>query len=245
MCSLYQPLAADIALWAELGVGHVGLISTKLEAEGWEPAIPMVTSAGLRVSNVATENAVIADSVYFAASVGAPVVYLCTGPAASPVWEEALDSFCHSMRPLVMLASELGIRLAVEPTMPLRTHRSFVFSLRDAIDVAQETGIGVVLDINSCWYERGVDELIRKNVGSLALVQVSDYVLGTFDSPNRAVPGDGDIPLLRLLSTLLDAGYEGPFDLEVLGPRVEEEGYGSVIRRSVERTMVMLDRLGA
>jgi hypothetical protein len=28
---------------------------------------------------------------------------------------------------------------------------------------------------------------------------------------------------------MLDAGYEGPFDLEILGPRIEEEGYRAPI----------------
>ena len=47
------------------------------------------------------------------------------------------------------------------------------------------------------------------NVDRLALVQISDYELGTLDTPNRSVIGDGDIPLERLLGVLLDAGYEG------------------------------------
>ena len=44
---------------------------------------------------------------------------------------------------------------------------------------------------------------------------------------------------------VIDAGYEGPFDLEILGPRIEEEGYRTPIVRSVERASEMLERLGA
>ena len=58
-------------------------------------------------------------------------------------------------------------------------------------------------------------------------------------------PGDGDIPLERLLTMVLDAGFEGSFDLEVMGPRVEEEGYHSSVRRSVERASELLERVGA
>ena len=43
--------------------------------------------------------------------------------------------------------------------------------------------------------------------------------------PNRCAVGDGDIPVERLMGMVLDAGYEGAFDLEILGPRIEEEGY--------------------
>ena len=38
---------------------------------------------------------------------------------------------------------------------------------------------------------------------------------------------------------------DGSFDLEVMGPRVEEEGYHSTVRRSVERASELLDRVGA
>ena len=68
---------------------------------------------------------------------------------------------------------------------------------------------------------------------AIDLVQVSDYAIGTRTTPERLVPGDGDIPLRRIVDTLLDAGYTGLFDVEVIGPRIEEEGYERAIERSV------------
>jgi sugar phosphate isomerase/epimerase len=79
----------------------------------------------------------------------------------------------------------------------------------------------------------------------VSLVQIGDYKLGTFDIPNRCALGDGDIPVERLFGLLLDAGYGGPFDLEILGPEIEEEGYRAPIVRSVERASEILDRFGA
>ena len=43
----------------------------------------------------------------------------------------------------------------------------------------------------------------------------------------------------------VSAGYAGAFDLEILGPTIEEEGYRAPIARSLERATEMLDRLGA
>ena len=63
-------------------------------------------------------------------------------------------------------------------------------------------------------------------------VDVSDFAVGTLSTPNRLVPGDGDIPLRRIIDQLLDAGYEGVFDLELVGPKIEEEGYRGAIARS-------------
>jgi sugar phosphate isomerase/epimerase len=102
----------------------------------------------------------------------------------------------------------------------------------------------VVVDFYSCWYERNLEELVRQNIDLVALVQIGDYRLGTFDIPNRCALGDGDIPAERLFGLLLDAGYAGPFDLEILGPEIEQEGYPAPIVRSVERASEILDRLG-
>ena len=86
---------------------------------------------------------------------------------------------------------------------------------------------------------------MRRNIDLIGLAQISDYVIGTTQTGDRAVPGDGDIPLERLLAMVLDAGFEGSFDLEVMGPRVEAEGYPAAVRRSVERASELLDRVGA
>ena len=133
----------------------------------------------------------------------------------------------------------------MQPTNALRLDLSFIFTLRDTLELARTAGTGVVLELQCCWYERGLEELVRKNVDMLTLVQISDYQLGSLSSPNRSVIGDGDIPLERLLTMILDAGYEGMFDLEILGPKIEAEGYLSATRRSLERASEMFDRIGA
>jgi sugar phosphate isomerase/epimerase len=243
--SLYQSLPDDIVMWRDLGVDHVGLISPKLEALGWEDAKEAVADAGLRVSNLSVEQKVLAESIEFAASVGATSVYVCSGPAEQLSWEKAAKRFSEEIAPHVSRARELGVLLAVEPTNPLRADLSFVYSARDALDLAREAGIGVVIDLYSCWYERGLTDLVGAHLDRVALVQISDYVLGTYDLPNRAVPGDGDIPLERLLGEILDRGYTGVLDLEVLGPRIEAEGYRRAIERGVEHMSELLYRLGA
>lgn len=262
ICSWPQSLPEDVAMWQELGIDHVALISQKVEPLGWEPARKLITDAHLRLSTIfgpipipldtdprtgqrEAERETIARILEFAAAVGSRSVYLCTGSMASLTWEEAADAFCEAIAPLAPLSDALGVPLAVEPTNSLLADVSFVYSLRDALDLARAAGVKVVLDVFSCWYERGLEELVRKNIDQIALVQLSDFVIGTHETGNRVVPGDGDLPLARLLSMVLDAGYEGPFDLEIMGPRMDSEGYPSAIRRSVERASELLDRCGA
>jgi len=257
-----QPLEADIALWRDLGVEHVALILPKIDEIGWDRAREMVTSARLRVSTIfgPTYRPLDADrslgwweadqrrtveTIEFAASVGAASVYVCTGGAPTLTWDEAAGAFSELVAPAVARAAVLGVPLLVEPTNPLRSDISFVFWQREAMDLARQAGTKVMLDLQSCWYERGLEQVVRQNIGLVGLTQISDFVIGTTQTGDRAVPGDGDIPLERLLGMVLDAGFEGSFDLEVMGPRVEAEGYESSVRRSVERASELLDRLGA
>ncbi len=173
------------------------------------------------------------------------MLYFVPGSGGSLLWEEAADQFCDEMAPHVARAEELGVTLAVEPTNPLRTDVSFVHTVRDAVHLARMAGMSVVVDFYAAWYERGLEETVRENMDIVSLVQIGDYKLGTFDIPNRCAIGDGDIPVERLMGMMLDAGFEGAFDLEILGPRVQEEGYRAPIVRSLERATEMLDRLGA
>jgi|SRR5436190_603448 len=239
-----QSLSDDIALWTDLGIGNVGLITPKLDGAGWDAGRKAVRDAGLSVSSVSCYKHELAPSLEFTAEIGSDVLYFVSGSGGSQLWEEAADQFCAEMVPFVARAKELGVRLAVEPTNPLRTDVSFVHTVRDAVDLARMADMNVALDFYSAWYERALDETVRKNIDVIALVQIDDYKLGTFDMPNRCAVGDGDVPVERLMGLLLDAGYDGPFDLEILGPRIEAEGYRAPIARSLERAGEMLERLG-
>jgi sugar phosphate isomerase/epimerase len=240
-----QSLDADIALWADLGIHHVGLIAPKLEATGWAVGQQAVLDARLEVSSMAAYRQEMIGSLPLTAAVGCDVLYTLSGSSGMAPWEEAAQTFCEEMAPFLAEAKDLGVRLAIEPTNPFRSDMSFVFSVRDAVDLARMAGMGIVVDFYSAWYERNLEDLLRRNIDLVALVQIGDYQLGTFDIPGRCAIGDGDIPVERLLGMVLNAGYQGPFELEILGPAIEQQGYRQAILQSVERASDMLGRLGA
>lgn len=259
-CSIGLPFDADLRLWSELGIRHVGLNVGKVEQAGWVAATDAVRAASLRVSNVAGPAPVAADAspeqrravdetlrrgIDFARDVGAPCMYVVSGGPGHATWEAAASRFAAEIAPIREQGRARGVALAIEPTNPLRADLSIVFSLRDAVRLAEEADLGVVVELQSCWLEPDLARTVSSALDRIALVQVSDFVIGTLDTPNRAVPGDGQMPLERLLGDLLDAGYEGSFDLELLGPRIEAEGYADAIRRSVDWVSDRLDQLGA
>lgn len=249
-------------MWRDLGVEHVALILPKIDDVGWDAASEMITAAGLRVSTIFgptyrpldadrslgwwdEDQARTVETIELAASIGAASVYVCSGAAASLSFDQAADAFAELVAPAVARGDDLGVPLLLEPTNPLRADISFVFWQRDAMDVARRAGTKVMLDLQSCWYERGLDDVVRRNIDLVGLTQISDYVIGTTRTGDRAVPGDGDVPLERLVAMVLDAGFDGAFDLEVMGPRVEQEGYPSAIRRCIDQASELLTHLAA
>ena len=142
-------------------------------------------------------------------------------------------------------ARDAGIALLIENAPPAYADIHIAHSLRDTVLLAELADIGVCIDLPGCWTEAGLREAIARAMPRCHLVQVGDYVCGDRALPARAVPGDGDMPLARLFGWLLDAGYTGAFDLELLGPRIDAEGAVKATARAARHVGELLDSLGA
>jgi sugar phosphate isomerase/epimerase len=242
-------LDEDLAFYADAGITNVGISAAKLERFGWDEGTRRVADAGLRVTNLIglgpfrlaepdgwdAQRERVVRALEAATAVGAECLVLTTGPAGPLPWEDAADAFEAALAPVLPEAGARGVPFAIEHTNSLRVDVGFVHTLADAVDLARQLDVDVCMEVNACWAERGIANTIAAGVDRLRLVQVSDYAVGTLSTPNRLVPGDGDIPLGRILGQVRAAGYAGYFDLELIGPRIEEEGYRSACTRGIER----------
>jgi sugar phosphate isomerase/epimerase len=171
-------------------------------------------------------------------------IFMSTGGRGALTWEEAAERFSAGIAPCVAEAESAGIALMIENTPQLYADLHIAHSLPDTILLAEMAGIGVCLDVFSCWMEAGIEESIARAMPRCQLIQVNDYVLGDRALPGRAVPGDGAIPLRRMFETALGCGYRGSFDLEISGPRIDAEGHLSAARRGVRYIDELLRSLG-
>ncbi|MBV8804974.1 MAG: TIM barrel protein, partial [Sinobacteraceae bacterium] len=179
------------------------------------------------------------------AGMGGGSVYCPPGRTTGQPWREVLDVFAEAIAPCITHARKCGVALGIEPTV--RTDVSFVNTLRDAVDIAELTGVALVADFGNCWMERDLREVLQRAAPHICLVQICDLIIGSSGKPGpggRAHLGDGELPLRRLMHEVLDSGYPGLFDLEVLGPAIEAEGYAPALRRGVDRAESLLGELG-
>ena len=252
-------LEEDLAFYERAGITAIGASLAKLEAAGIEDGARRLHDAGVRVTNLIglgpfhldrpeqwlTQRDRIRRAVDAADAVRAECMILTTGPAKQLPWEDAADALETALTPVIEDARARGIPFGLEHTNSLRVDVGFIHSLKDCVDVARRLGIGVCVETNACWAERGLADTIREGVDTFRIVQVSDYAIGTRSTPDRMVPGDGDIPFERILGQVLAAGYEGAFDLELIGPKIDEEGYEQACSRAVRNLGHLLDELGA
>ena len=252
-------LDEDLAFYERAGISAIGASLAKLEAAGIEDGARRLRDAGVRVSNLIGIGPFHLDdpsqwdgqrdrvrrAVDAAEAVEAECMILTTGPAGQLSWEAAADALEQALTPVIADAHARRIPFGLEHTNSLRVDVGFVHSLADVVDLARRLGIGVCVETNACWAERGLGATIAAGVDTFRIVQVSDFRIGTLSTPNRLVPGDGDIPLERILGQVLAAGYPGCFDLELIGPRIDEEGYDTACRRAVATLGDLLEGLGA
>jgi sugar phosphate isomerase/epimerase len=237
--------------WRELGAHRVSLVSHLLLEEG-----VLAAQDALRASHCTVESIThpflpgrhlelneeswrdardtLSRLIRAAKSLGARSIYMLTGGHGSLTWEEAAEAFRTAIAPCVLQAKEAGIALMVENSPAAYADTHIAHTLRDAVTLAEFSGVGVCIDLFACWTEAGLRESIARAVPGCRLVQVSDYVYGDRSLPARAVPGDGVIPIARILEWILRAGYTGAFDIELIGPRIEAEGRLAAVRRSAE-----------
>ena len=247
ICTNRLTLEEDLAFWGRHGIVDVGVPLRKVGNRDAQ----RVADAGVRVSNLLAWGrhstiAPLGPRITSSSSLPSSKLPRCAEKLSSlrrvpPVLSVGRKQHSRGASlPSSCSWAHLSVCL-LEHTNQLRHDVGFVHSLRDAVDLARPVEVGVVVEVNVCWMERGLALTLAEAADLIGLVQVSDTMPGTHCTPDRAVPGDGIIPLGRVLGEVLATGYDGAFDLEMIGPRIEAEGYERAVPRAVSSLRNLLD----
>jgi sugar phosphate isomerase/epimerase len=260
LCFGGPPLAEMEAIWQELAPKRVSFMTGQVFAESEQAAAAIVVRNGYGVETLshafqmnplspdeadwAEPRAMLSRAIAFAKSVNARSIYMVTGGRGDRTFEEAAEIFAAAVAPGAAEARAAGVALLIETAPPVYGRVHIAHNLRDTVTLAQIAGIGVCIDIFSCWSEAGLRQTIERAAPICHLVQASDFVLGDNALPARAVPGDGDLPLRQICGWILDAGYRNGFDLELIGPRIDKEGRVQATRRAAQYMGELIASLG-
>ena len=159
-----------------------------------------------------------------------PVCILIAPSGSSPVvGPEEMAHIRHALQVLDQTAGELGQRIAIELITPWdeengrrSTNRSDtpeLLSLPGMVGFIDELGLsnsGVLWDLWHSWNEPDLHESLRMYVDRLeGVVHVNDVTPDEHGFSDRSLPGQGRGVLPDAIATLLEAGYDGFWELEV------------------------------
>lgn len=245
LCINAGSLGANADMVARLGAAGISPLLEEVEAIGGTRAAALLRDAGLvaatlthrafgyaSASEAAAARERLVRTIDLARTIGADSITLTTGGRGPLNWTEAAARFAAEIAPCVDVARAAGVALSLEPTSHLYADASIAHCLRDTVTLARDAGISLGIDLFACWFDADIYQAIAAAGPLCRLVQVSDYVAGDRALPCRAVPGDGMVPLDRLISAIRRTGYRGWFDIEVIGPRLEAEGVAAAMRRA-------------
>lgn len=179
------------------------------------PRIP--TSTGPARQQALSEGRRLLDE---AATIGASRLIATGGgfdPAASTLGR-AWDAFLEGMHSLLRDAASCGVDIAIEPLHPMYAgDRALVFTLARALEACNHLGLrqGLVVDAYHVWWEPWLAAALHAATGRIAEFHISDWRLPTRGPVDRAMIGEGCIDLRALASQVREAGFEGPFELEL------------------------------
>ena len=220
----------ELAAYREAGADGIGLLEFKLP-EG--DVLGKLRASGLVATNClpaagsilpsplipgpeepAARMASICESLHRLAELEPTSVFFLTGPGP-----ERRDEVVAGVRRIAEEADRAGVRAVLEPIHPSQADvLSFISSLDEAVallDKAEADLVGLLFDTWQLWDSPGLGEQIRRHAGRIGGVHVGDRREPTRGHFDRALPGDGVIPLGSVIRMLDEAGYDGYYDVEI------------------------------
>lgn len=240
----------DVANIAAAGIPAIGVWREKLSDFGEEKGIELLAESGLAVSSLlwaggftgsdgrsfrdSIDDAV--EAIHLTAEMHAPCLVVYSGARAGHTHNHARRLVREALTEVLPLASELGVTLGIEPMHPnCAAEWTFLTTLDDTLLLMDDVGhpnLKLTFDTYHLGQDETVLELIRKLAGRIAIVHLGDSREPPQREQNRARLGEGTLPLRAIIAALTAAGYQGDYDVELMGEDIDASCYQSLLEQS-------------
>ena len=143
--------------------------------------------------------------------------------------------FRQALEKLLPLAEERGIALAIEPMHCDSAEFTFLHCLDETLELVasfDSPALGIALDTGHWGHHPQLVERLPQLAPRLALVQLGDSRQPPRGEPNRCQLGDGTVPLCEIIHHLSASGYDGFYEVELMGEEIEAANYLDILTRS-------------
>lgn len=143
-------------------------------------------------------------------------------PKPDDVWQKDAEGFYASMRKVLPEAEDAGVELLLKPHRGVGAAGE---SLRETYQILGSPAFGVCYDAGNVHFYEGIDPVEDvKLVADITTCFIAKEHVGPQGNPVFGTPGDGDLNLQSMLTTLARADFEGP----VINERVDVLGAAKI-----------------
>jgi sugar phosphate isomerase/epimerase len=212
-----EALAGDDPCAAGQRIRDAGLDAVSLCRGGFFPA----RAAGDRAAAI-DDNRRAIDT---AAALGAPLLVLVPGADPGQPLDASRAQIREGIEAVLPHAAAAGVRLGVEALHPMYADtRSAINTLRQANELCQAVDspwLGVVVDVYHLWWDPDLSRQIARAgaAGRLWAFHISDWVTPTDILTDRALMGEGCIPIRQIRGWMEGAGFCGYHEVEIFSTR--------------------------
>jgi len=242
----------DVIRYAEAGIPAMGVWRHKLSDFGVARGVEFLAEHGVEASHLfwvggftgsdgrsfreSVEDA--QEAIREAAELQAGSLVLYSGARGSHTANHAQRLLKLALEELLPQADALGVDLALEPMHPgCAAEWTFLTSLEDVlrvIDRVSHPRMKMVFDVYHLGHDPEIVARVPELLPHVALIQLGDAQAPPQGEQNRCLLGQGVLPLGPLVEAFRQGGYDGYYDVELLGEALEETSYETLLDHAKE-----------
>lgn len=240
----------DVEHYVAAGIQSLAVWRHKLSDFGEEKGIELLVDSGLSVSSLqwaggftGSDGQSHQDSIddaraaiRLAAAMRAECLVVYSGSRAGHTNNHARRLLTGALKSLLPIACEFGVPLAIEPMpSPCSSEWTFLTNIDETLrllDQFDSPQLKLVFDTYHYGYNEAICERLSEVAPRIGVVHLADAKEPPGAEQNRCRLGEGAIPLESMVSSLVHAGYDGCFDVKLMGEEIEASDYAELIAHS-------------
>ena len=242
----------DIRNYVDFGYQAIGVWRQKLSDFGEENGVDLLAESHLKVTGLfwaggftgseghsfdeALEDGL--HAIRLAGALNANCLVMFTGARNNHTFRHAERLLRLALDEMLELAEASDVVLAIEPMHPAcAADWTFLTDMETTLDLIQSyqtPHLKLVFDSFHFGHDLSLIANLREIVPHIGLVQLGDRNLEHSIDQERCPLGSGILPLEKLLSELMGAGYTGDFDVELCGSEIEYQCYESLLQGTLK-----------